>query len=92
VNGIRVGKGFEISNTEPSSKKFVPCIHIMGKAKFTAKVTTKKPPNLLQPPIGQQQQRHPLNGEWEIVEATNRLNNFCPLKKETLIGEEITWR
>jgi len=79
VNGIRVGKGFEISNT--SNKVFVPGVHITLKAKFTAKVTTKKPPTALQPLVGQQQQRHPLNGEWEIVEATNRTEQFLPIKE-----------
>lgn len=81
VNGTRVGKGFEITNTAPSSNKFVPCVHITGKAKFTAKVTTEKPPNLLQSIVVQKQQRHPLNGEWEIVEATNRTKQFLPIKK-----------
>jgi len=79
VNGIRVGKGFEISNT--SNKVFVPCVHITVKAKFTAKVTTKKPSTVLQPLVGQQQQRHPLNGEWEIIEATNRTEQFLPINE-----------
>jgi hypothetical protein len=89
VNGIKIGKGFEIEipknndTTTHQSKRFSPCVHVNGKAKITTKITTEKPPNLLLPQVGQQQQ-HPLDGDWVIVEmnAASGMEQVLPIKEE----------
>ena len=89
VNGIKIGTGFEIEipknndTTTHQAKRFLPCVHVNGKAKITAKITTDKPPNLLLPPVGQQKQ-HPLDGDWVIVElnVASGMEQILPIKKE----------
>ena len=89
VNGIKIVQGSKLKfqkimiRRRTKQKCHLPCVHVNGKAKITAKITTDKPPNLLLPPVGQQKQ-HPLDGDWVIVElnVASGMEQILPIKKE----------
>jgi hypothetical protein len=81
VNGNKVGRGFEISITNPSDQRFYPCLSVSNKVELLVQVMDQKPDfsNVPQASV------LPLQGKWKIVDAkkdTAGIKCVIPVKDE----------
>jgi hypothetical protein len=71
LNGSNLGTAFQVPKNGPSS--FCPCVSIQGDIKVQAKIL-----EVLPDPLPQSEEKHPLEGKWDLVEAYHDGQQFYP--------------